>query len=142
MRLPKWQDTGRLRGFGHIVFSSQKSRQKALTDLDGKHLGSRYLTIRPPNDPKPGTTMGTVAAAANAGGEGAVPAPVVRDQPDGCHTVFIRNLPYDATEDDIKETFRSCGKIVEGGVRLARNYSTRESKGFGYGECSFKKANT
>jgi len=132
MRLPKWQDTGRLRGFGHIVFRSKESRQKALTDLDGLHMGKRYLTIRPPNDPKPGTTMGTIAAG--AGGDGAVPAPAPREQPDGCNTVFIRNLPYDATEDDIKETFRPCGKIVDGGVRLARNYSTRESKGFGYVE--------
>jgi RNA recognition motif-containing protein len=48
--------------------------------------------------------------------------------------VFVRNLPYDATEDDILENFRVCGKILDGGVRIARNHSTGQSKGFGYVE--------
>lgn len=48
--------------------------------------------------------------------------------------VFVRNLPYAATEEDILENFRVCGKILEGGVRIARNHSTGQSKGFGYVE--------
>lgn len=46
--------------------------------------------------------------------------------------VFVRNLPYEATEEDILENFRVCGKVIEGGVRIARNHSTGQSKGFGY----------
>ena len=48
--------------------------------------------------------------------------------------VFVRNLPYEASEDDILENFRVCGKVLDGGVRIARNHSTGQSKGFGYVE--------
>jgi RNA recognition motif-containing protein len=48
--------------------------------------------------------------------------------------VFVRNLPYEATEEDILNSFRVCGKILEGGVRIARNHSNGQSKGFGYVE--------
>ncbi len=48
--------------------------------------------------------------------------------------MFVRNLPYDASEDDVLESFRALGKVVGGGVRLARNHVTGGSKGFGYVE--------
>lgn len=125
MRLPAWQDSGRLRGFGHVVFASEGSRARALgDDVNGKELGGRYVAIREANAPRAGTTMG---AAALGGGE-------TRDQPGGCRTVFVRNLPYDASEEDILGSFRVLGKVVEGGVRLARNHVTGASKGFGYVE--------
>ena len=31
IRLPKWQDSGRLRGYGHVLFSSDKCAKQALT---------------------------------------------------------------------------------------------------------------
>ncbi len=56
-----------------------------------------------------------------------------RTQPKDCRTIFVKNLPYtNITEQDILDVFRSCGKIVDGGVRLARNYQTKQLKGFGY----------
>lgn len=120
MRLPTWQDTGRLRGFGHIVFDTTDSRNKALKELNGKTLGRRYITIQ---EAKPSAT------SSNSRGSDGKP----RVQPEGCKVVFIRNLPYrDIEESDVEEVFRSCGKIVDGGVRLTRNYQTQELKGFGY----------
>jgi len=119
MRLPTWQDTGRLRGFGHIVFDTTESRNKAIKELSGKNLGRRYISIQ---EPKP-----------SGSGRGGAGAGKPRDQPDGCKTVFVKNLPYrDVDEDSVKEIFRSCGKIVDGGVRLTRNYETKQLKGFGY----------
>ena len=89
LRLPRWQDSGRLRGYGHVVFDSEASRQRAVQDLHGKHLGKRYLSIQAPKTPRENTTQG----AANQR--------TVRPQPEGCKVVFVRNLPYDATEEDI-----------------------------------------
>lgn len=37
VRLPKWHDSGRLRGYGHVEFSTGESVKKAL-DLDGKFV--------------------------------------------------------------------------------------------------------
>mmetsp|Transcript_19231 Transcript_19231/g.27724 ORF Transcript_19231/g.27724 Transcript_19231/m.27724 type:complete len:267 (+) Transcript_19231:25-825(+) len=121
MRLPRWQDSGRLRGYGHIVFDTTTSRQTAITQLSGKHLGRRYLTIVEPKE-QANTTTSTSASSKP------------RDQPPGCKTVFVKNLPYQAVEDDIQKVFMVCGKIVEGGVRIARNFQTRQSKGFAYVE--------
>ena len=124
LRLPVWQDSGRLRGFGHVVFASLETRNRALSsEVNGKELGGRYITVKEANAPRAGTTIG-----AALGGR------PVREQPKGCKTVFVRNLPYSATEEDILESFRVCGKILDGGVRIARNHSTGQSKGFGYVE--------
>mmetsp|Transcript_9535 Transcript_9535/g.14733 ORF Transcript_9535/g.14733 Transcript_9535/m.14733 type:complete len:308 (+) Transcript_9535:54-977(+) len=118
MRMSRWQDTGRLRGFGHVVFDEVSSAKKAISDLNGKNLGKRYLNIQAPKQPR------------KSYGDAVTP----REQPEGCSVCFVKNLPYDATEDDIHEAFQICGRIIEGGVRVARNFSTRQSKGFGYVE--------
>lgn len=113
MRLARWQDTGRLRGFGHIVFDTTDSRNKAISDLNGMNLNRRYLNIKEPN---------SVSTQSNT---------VARSQPEGCKTIFARNLPYDTTEEEMHETFRSCGKIVDGGVRMVRR-NNNLFKGFAY----------
>ncbi|EED96412.1 predicted protein, partial [Thalassiosira pseudonana CCMP1335] len=123
LRLPTWQDSGRLRGFGHVVFGSLETRNRALSgDVNGKELGGRYVTVKEANSPKAGTTAGSAIGRK------------ARDQPEGCRTVHVRNLPYDASEEQILESFRVCGKILEGGVRIARNHINGQSKGFGYVE--------
>jgi len=115
MRLQTWQDSGRLRGYGHVVFNTTESRDKAIKELSGKNLHKRYLTIQ---EPKSRDGAGSRAP---------------RTQPEGCRTVFVKNMPYRGiTEQDVEHVFRPCGKIVDGGVRLTRNYTTKELKGFGY----------
>ena len=102
------------------MFNSTESQSKALSELNGKNLKTRYLTIQ---EAKP-QGNGATGRSSNDG---------PREQPNDCRTVFVKNLPYnDITEDDILQVFRSCGKIVDGGVRLTRNYQTKQLKGFGY----------
>jgi RNA recognition motif-containing protein len=114
----RWQDSGRLRGYGHIVFDTTESKSKALNQLNGQNLKNRYLNIQ---EAKP------------SGSGGGTSSNAPREQPADCRTVFVKNLPYNnITEDTILHVFRSCGKIVDGGVRLARNYQTKQLKGFGY----------
>jgi hypothetical protein len=36
----RWQDAGRLRGYGHVMFDSAESRAKAVDELNGMHLGA------------------------------------------------------------------------------------------------------
>lgn len=119
LRLPTWQDSGRLRGYGHILFASSASYEKALT-LSGQNMGKRYLTIQAANTPR---------------NTGALSMQQAKDSPPppDCRTLFVNNLPYDAMEEDIAEVFESLGvEIAEGGVRIARNSVTRQSKGFCY----------
>jgi nucleolin len=124
MRLPVWQDSGNLRGFGHVVFASAADAAKAIESVTGKALPKyqRYLTFKEANQPK------EVAVAPT------------REQPKGCKSVFIKNLPYDATEESVKTAFQVCGKILDGGVRLplvnpgasASDAGFGKIKGFGY----------
>jgi nucleolin len=121
LRLPKWQDTGRLRGYGHVVFQSIHSCQKAIQELNRKTLKTRYLTIQAAHTPKSNTGV-TSSSSTNP--------PI---QPMGCKTIFVKNLPYeDCFEQDLERIFTIYGKIIEGGVRVARNSQTRQSKGFAY----------
>ncbi|KAL9181166.1 hypothetical protein ACHAXT_009971 [Thalassiosira profunda] len=123
LRLPTWQDSGRLRGFGHVVFASPETRARALSDaVNGQDLGGRYVTVKEAHAPRAGTTAG-----ASLGGR-------AREQPPGCKTVFVKNLPYEASEEQILDAFRACGKVVDGGVRVARNHVSGTSKGFAYVE--------
>jgi RNA recognition motif-containing protein len=50
--------------------------------------------------------------------------------PDGCTTVFIRNLPYDTVEEDLGSKFRPCGEIK--GIRMVYNSQHSHFKGFAY----------
>jgi len=122
LRLPLWQDTKRLRGYGHIVFASLETAQKALKDVNGQHLQGRYIQLQQAKDKKDAAGITTSSSS-------------IRDQPNGCAKVFVKNLPYNVAEADLQAVFSHCGKIVDpGGVRLARNYMTKEPKGFGYVE--------
>jgi len=121
LRLPTWQDTGRLRGFGHVRFSSTESYNKAL-ELNRKYMGRRYLSIQPAK-----------SSSGNRSGK-SVEDPNITC-PEGCTTVYVNNLPYNATEEDIEVAFLKHtpkSSIAEDGVRIARNSMTRQSKGFCY----------
>ena len=129
LRLPTWQDSGRLRGFGHVRFGSKESYDKALT-LSGKYLGRRYLTIQAAN--KPGGS-GDGGASGNRSGR-SVEDPAIK-LPTDCCTIFVNNLPYTASEDDISKAVLKHAPsvtIAEDGVRIARNSVNRQSKGFAY----------
>lgn len=116
LRLPTWQDSGRLRGYGHVLFDSETSYEKALK-LSGKYMQKRYLTIQAANTPRGGGSR----ERANAD-----------PPPKDCKTLFVHNLPYGATENEVSNVFEQYGDIAEGGVRIARNSVTRQSKGFAY----------
>lgn len=44
VRLPKWHDSGRLRGYGHVQFMSTESVKKAM-DLDGDNITHPLLLV-------------------------------------------------------------------------------------------------
>lgn len=113
-RLPVWQDSGRLRGYGHIVFESVESKEKAKT-LSGKYLKDRYLTITEAKKPKDQHRSESTSAPSR--------------------TLLVANLSYEATEEDIEKVMEKFGTIVDGGVRVVRHSAEhRRSKGFAYVE--------
>mmetsp|Transcript_3135 Transcript_3135/g.6683 ORF Transcript_3135/g.6683 Transcript_3135/m.6683 type:complete len:225 (+) Transcript_3135:489-1163(+) len=130
LRLPTWQDTGRLRGFGHVRFASKNSYETAL-GLSGKYMGRRYLTIQAAN--RPGSGNG--GSSGNRSGK-SVEDPGNVACPKGCTTIYVNNLPYEATETSIASAVSKHTKtavtVTDENVRIARNSVTRQSKGFAY----------
>lgn len=117
MRLPKWHDSGKLKGYGHIQFSSAEDAEKAL-ELSGSYIKDRFITVDRPMVPRALAQDSTTLASK------------VAEKPPGCKTIFIRNLPYEVTEAEIREKFMVYGPIMK--VRLAVWNHTNNLKGFGY----------
>lgn len=120
VRMPRYQDSGKPRGYAHVVFDAASSVAKALK-LDGKYMLGRYLTVKRAERPR---TLDAALQAQKAVGKAVK----------GCKTVFIKHLPYDVEETTVKEALASCGTIVS--VRLPLWNHTKKLKGFGYVEFS------
>ena len=120
IRLPRWQDSGRARGYCHIDLESQEALDKILT-LDRCDFGKRYLSI------KQAKARGASKTSGPEGGP-----------PEGCTTLFVKNLPYETDEDTVEEAFVRYGEVAS--VRLARWNHTGKLKGFGYVEFTNPKS--
>jgi len=127
VRLPVWPDTGRLRGYGHVVLASVELQQAAV-QLSGKHyLQNRYLTIQPAKAPKDEHGAGG-ATTTGSSNNGMIP------QGPPSKIILLQNLSYDAQEEDIDQVLSKYGPIVPGGIRVVRHNATRRSRGFAYVE--------
>lgn len=120
VRMPRYQDSGKPRGYAHVVFDNAGSIPKAL-ELDGKYLFGRYLTVRVAETPR------TVELALKEKAS-------VKKAVKGCRTIYIKQLPYDVEEPAIRAALASCGTITS--VRLPVWNHTKKLKGFGYVEFS------
>lgn len=47
--------------------------------------------------------------------------------PEGCKTIFIKNLPYDITEQELGDKFSNCGEINS--IRFVYNSKHQHFKG-------------
>ncbi|RHY31642.1 hypothetical protein DYB32_003302 [Aphanomyces invadans] len=112
VRLPRYQDSGKPRGYAHVVFDTDKAAAKALA-LDGKYMMKRYLTVKPAETPR--------------GIEQAVQNRKHIKATKGCRTVYIKQLPYDIDEETVKSALEYDGRQLPIAHKL---------KGFGYVEFS------
>jgi cleavage stimulation factor subunit 2 len=51
------------------------------------------------------------------------------------NSVFVGNIPYDATEDELIQFFEKVGPVIS--FRLLRDKESQRSKGFGF--CEFRE---
>jgi len=105
--LPKYQDSKKNIGYCHVTAESREDAEKILT-LSGQYLGGRYLKI----DWGKGKKQSELKVDPNK---------ILSS------TIYIRNLPYSTTEDEVGKFFKSCGEILS--VRLVYNSVHRHFKG-------------
>lgn len=130
LRLPRYHDSGRLRGYGHIEYKTATSAEKAL-ELSGEYLGERYVMVDRPQAPKVFKEM-TPEAGPEVDTEEwkQIVAEKIANKPPGCRKIFVKNLPYDTTEEEVSNAFKFYGPITS--TRLASWGHTNNLKGFGY----------
>jgi nucleolin len=115
IRMPRWHDSGKPRGYAHVVFAEEGHVEEAVSKLDGQRFMGRYLKVALPKPVK-----------SAAGGPSAPP-------PEGCRTVFVKNLPYDCDEASVRTLMEQHGEVRD--VRLAMAVGVggaQRLKGFGY----------
>lgn len=114
IKIPKYQDSGRNRGYGFITFENSKAVKKALLK-DKTYIGSRYITV----EEGKGNTSSEYQRKAD-----------IMDIPEGCKIVIVKNLSYDLTEKEIGDKFRGCGDINS--IRMVCHPKLNHFKGFAF----------
>lgn len=117
--MPRWQDSGRCKGYAHVIFSSRETMEAVQKLRHKQRLGSRYIEIQHSKGRKDNEEAGGETGFARA-----------ENMPADCKVLFVKGLPYDFTEDMVGDRFRTFGKIE--GIRMARNPVSNMFKGFCY----------
>ena len=100
-----------------VEFSTPAEATAALVKDQADMMG-RYLNVSL-------STSGTRPSTAPRSQELSV-------KPPGCKTVFVGNLSWQATEEDLRACFAECGEVNN--VRIAWDAEQDRSKGFGHVE--------
>lgn len=126
---------GRSKGFGHVDFSEEEFVTKALL-LNGQlEVMGRLLTIERANGIRKPITQTEFEYTST---RSTSPPPLrtslpKRNQQQDQHSVFIGNLPFEITTEDIKTmTDDLIGLGVVKKIRIATDRDTGRSKGFGH----------
>ena len=81
-------------------------------ELNGTYIGQRYLKVE--------FSKGEKDEKASRKADS-------QEIPDGCKTIFIKNLPYDITEQELGDKFTNCGEIKS--IRFVYNSLHHHFKG-------------
>jgi nucleolin len=126
--------TGRSKGFGYVEYSKPEEAQAALA-MSGKEIEGFNINVdmSQPRQTSYGGDRG--AGNANGGSGREYNAPRERREypkSEPSSTVFVGNLSFQATEQDIQEAFSGCGAINQ--IRLPKYHDTGKMKGYAYVE--------
>lgn len=120
VNLPKKEN--KIKGFAYIDFPSAK-HVKTGVSLSEQILNGRKLLI------KDSTSFeGRPATAGSAEGAPGTGAPLSKNPPS--RILFVGNLSFDTSEDNLEEHFRHCGDIVR--IRMATFEDSGKCKGFAF----------
>lgn len=123
VRLAK-NDDGSLKGFGHVEFANEAAAMKAL-EKNGEELLGRSVKL----DPSRPRGERFTPSGNQDGNYSSRPR-----QTSGGPTAFVKGFDRTQEEDSIRnnlsESFKSCGEIVN--IRIPMDRESGESKGFAY----------
>jgi nucleolin len=137
--LPKDRATGRPRGFGFVTLSTTEEANAARESLDGSFQGGKSISVRPfqaepPRGRQPGGMggmggMGGGPGGGGGGGGGGMGGGGAAAAPD--RTLYVGNLPYDASVEEVEGLISSTGAGPVVRVHLPMDPDGRK-RGFGF----------
>ncbi|XP_073065413.1 phragmoplastin interacting protein 1 [Primulina eburnea] len=104
-------DTGKFRGIAIITFKTEAAVKRALA-LHGSDMGGLFLTVQPFKSSKPSKSSNF--------------SPSVLE---GYNRIYIGNLSWDITENDLRELFSDCSVTS---IRFGEDKNTKEFKGYAH----------
>jgi len=123
--LPKDRATGRPRGFGFVTLSTSDEAQAARDSLDGSIQAGKSISVRPfQAEPPKRDSMGAGPSRAPGAGPGGPPG-----APD--RTLYVGNLPYDVTQQEIETLIAGTNAGPVARVHLPTDPEGRK-RGFGF----------
>ncbi|MBI5532786.1 MAG: hypothetical protein HY898_08740 [Deltaproteobacteria bacterium] len=123
--IPRDRATGRPRGFGFVTLSTQEEAEAARDSLDGSLQAGKSISVRPfqaePPRKDAGGPGGPRSAPPAGGG--------FQSAPD--RTLYVGNLPYDCSQEEIEGLIQGTGAGQIARVNLPMDPEGRK-RGFGF----------
>lgn len=126
--LPRDRATGKVRGFGFVTFASSEEALRARDELDGSLQAGRSISVRPFSSEPP--RRGEVGDRGPRV-EGRTDAPPGVSGAAEDRTLYVGNLPYDTSQQELSELFteNGVGPVVRMHLPLGPDGKLR---GFGF----------
>ncbi|KAI1419551.1 hypothetical protein F5Y12DRAFT_233826 [Xylaria sp. FL1777] len=125
------------KGFAYVDFDEEAAAVAAMalteTELEGRKVLIKNATSFEGRPQKETTAEGGATNGAEASGAGSTAA---RQQKNASRKIYVGNLSFQATEDDIRAQFEKCGEIEW--VKVATFEDSGKCKGYGW--VKFKEA--
>jgi len=130
--LPKDRATGRPRGFGFVTMATQSEATAARDSLNGSIQAGNSISVRP-FQAEPPKREGGAPGAGPGGGPGG-PGGGFRERgapPSPDSTLYVGNLPYDATQEELDALITGAGAGPVVRIHLPTDPDGRK-RGFGF----------
>jgi RNA recognition motif-containing protein len=129
--LPKDRMTGRPRGFGFVTLATPQEAQSARDALDGSMHAGKSISVRPFQAEPPRRDGGGPPPGPRPGGgpHSGPPRGGPQQAPD--RTLYVGNLPYDATQEEVQTLINGVAPDSVVRVHLPMDADGRK-RGFGF----------
>jgi nucleolin len=136
VNIPRDRMTQKPRGFAFVDMGSAAELEAAIAAVDGTTYQDREVRVTKSvaKEDVVSTATGATTTARKPRGESASQ----KQLPDGSKKIYMGNIPFTATKEEIKSVFEAYGEVIE--VFIPQNPDTGVGRGFAF--VTMKEADT